>query len=69
MLLFFFRKYIPLFCYPGIPCQPIGYGDALQLLSKLGGAEAPLKWRGGFNNISHRLGPGFNKMYEVDMLK
>lgn len=36
-----------------IPVLPISYGDATQLLSRLGGALAPLKWRGGLPLAYH----------------
>ncbi|XP_031563734.1 glutamate carboxypeptidase 2-like [Actinia tenebrosa] len=43
---------------PGIPAQPMGYGDAIKLLSIMTGPEAPAAWRGGLA-ITYRLGPGF----------
>lgn len=45
---------------PHIPVHPINYNDALQLLSGLGGADAPQDWQGGLN-ITYRLGPGFRE--------
>ena len=47
--------------FPGIPSQPIGYGDARRLLELLGGAEAPEDWRGGMAGLQYRLGPGFDQ--------
>ncbi|XP_064110762.1 N-acetylated-alpha-linked acidic dipeptidase 2-like [Macrobrachium nipponense] len=42
---------------PGIPCQPIGYGDARVLLEKLDGQKAPKDWIGGLYDVSYNLGP------------
>ena len=41
---------------PHIPTQPISYGDALPLLSVLGGAHAPKEWQGGLP-ITYKIGP------------
>ena len=43
---------------PQIPAQPIGYGDAEQLLATLGGPEVPEDWRGTIPGLTYRLGPG-----------
>lgn len=43
---------------PKIPAQAISYGDAMVLLRRLGGAEAPENWQGGLN-ITYHIGPGF----------
>ena len=43
---------------PQIPAQPIGYGDAEQLLATLGGPEVPPDWRGEIPDLTYRLGPG-----------
>jgi len=40
-----------------IPVLPISYGDALPLLSALGGPVAPEKWRGALP-ITYHIGPG-----------
>jgi len=40
-----------------IPVLPISWGDALPLLSALGGPDVPESWRGGLN-ITYHLGPG-----------
>jgi N-acetylated-alpha-linked acidic dipeptidase len=40
-----------------IPVLPISYGDAVPLLSALGGPIAPEKWRGALP-LTYRLGPG-----------
>ncbi len=40
-----------------IPVLPISYGDAQPLLAALGGAVAPMDWRGGLP-ITYRIGPG-----------
>lgn len=44
---------------PKIPAQTISYGDAMELLRRLGGSEGPESWQGGLN-ITYRTGPGFN---------
>ena len=49
---------------PGIPCQPIGYGDAVQLLAVLGGREVPEEWKGGIEGITYKLGPGFDDEHQ-----
>ncbi|KAK3578650.1 hypothetical protein CHS0354_002952 [Potamilus streckersoni] len=41
-----------------IPCQPIGYGDAVHFLRELGGPSAPDTWKGKLD-IPYRIGPGF----------
>ncbi|XP_042222207.1 N-acetylated-alpha-linked acidic dipeptidase 2-like [Homarus americanus] len=43
---------------PKIPVQPIGYEDAWQILSRMGGTVAPVDWQGSLN-ITYHLGPGF----------
>ncbi|PYS83152.1 MAG: folate hydrolase [Acidobacteria bacterium] len=40
-----------------IPVLPISYGDALPLLKALGGAVAPVGWRGALP-VTYHLGPG-----------
>ena len=45
---------------PQIPSQPIGYGDAEQLLAIMGGDQVPDEWRGGLQGLEYRLGPGFD---------
>ncbi|GAB1611169.1 N-acetylated-alpha-linked acidic dipeptidase 2-like isoform X1, partial [Argonauta hians] len=42
---------------PKIPCQPIGYGDAQKLLSKMSGPPAPHHWQGKLP-INYTIGPG-----------
>ncbi|XP_068727027.1 putative N-acetylated-alpha-linked acidic dipeptidase [Montipora capricornis] len=44
---------------PPIPAHPIGYGDAIEFLSRMKGPEAPKDWRGSLD-ITYRLGPGYN---------
>jgi len=44
--------------FPKIPAQAISYGDAMELLRRMGGLEAPKTWQGGLN-ITYRTGPGF----------
>ncbi len=45
-----------------IPVLPISYGDALPLLSALGGPVAPEKWRGALP-ITYHIGPGTTKVH------
>lgn len=45
-----------------IPCIPISYGDALPLLSALGGAVVPEPWRGALP-ITYHFGPGPAKVH------
>ncbi len=45
-----------------IPVLPISYGDALPLLSALGGPVAPEKWRGALP-ITYHIGPGTAKVH------
>ena len=46
---------------PQIPSQPIGYGDAKELLAVMGGQDVPEDWRGGVPGVSYKLGPGFDE--------
>ncbi|XP_023226800.1 N-acetylated-alpha-linked acidic dipeptidase 2-like [Centruroides sculpturatus] len=43
--------------FPKIPCQPIGYGDALAILQQLGGNLLPEDWT--TRNKDILIGPGF----------
>jgi len=45
-----------------IPVLPISYGDALPLLSALGGPVAPESWRGNLP-ITYKVGPGPAKVH------
>jgi hypothetical protein len=45
---------------PRIPAMPLGFVEARQILSRMGGREVPAEWRGGLN-IKYRIGPGFQK--------
>ncbi|KAB7496029.1 hypothetical protein Anas_04286, partial [Armadillidium nasatum] len=45
---------------PNIPCQPIGYADAIEILKRLDGPVAPEDWQGGYPNFTYKLGPSFN---------
>lgn len=45
-----------------IPVLPISYGDALPLLSALGGPVAPEKWRGALP-ITYHIGPSAAKVH------
>ncbi|XP_025076798.1 glutamate carboxypeptidase 2-like isoform X2 [Pomacea canaliculata] len=47
-----------------IPCQPIGYEDAYQLLGHLVGPEAPATWQGGLN-FTYRIGPGYGNTSDL----
>ena len=42
---------------PGIPSIPMSHEDAAEILSRLGGPEAPPEWQGGLP-IPYRIGPG-----------
>ncbi|XP_064110496.1 N-acetylated-alpha-linked acidic dipeptidase 2-like isoform X4 [Macrobrachium nipponense] len=42
---------------PKIPCQPIGYDDAREILKKLGGPAPPAGWKGGIKEVGYNLGP------------
>lgn len=44
--------------FPKIPCQPIGYNDAIVILRQLNGSPAPVEWTME-NGI--QLGPGFKR--------
>ena len=55
---------------PGIPAQPVGYGDAARLLEVMGGPAAPAEWAGGLN-LTYKLGPGWaagNQNWRVRLL-
>lgn len=45
-----------------IPTLPISYADAQPLLAALGGAVAPINWRGGLG-ITYHVGPGPAKVH------
>lgn len=45
-----------------IPVLPISYEDALPLLQSLGGAVAPVSWRGNLP-ITYHVGPGKDKVH------
>jgi len=45
---------------PKIPVQPIGYTDAKEILSRMGGEVAPKEWQGGIANLVYRMGGKFN---------
>jgi N-acetylated-alpha-linked acidic dipeptidase len=38
----------------------MGFGEAQELLSRMGGPEVPADWRGGLN-LTYRIGPGFRQ--------
>ena len=44
---------------PKIPVHTIGYGDARELLSKLGGQNAPRPWVGRLSGVEYKLGGEF----------
>lgn len=48
---------------PTIPCQPIGYDDAREILEKMGGTQAPEAWIGGIQEVKYNLGPQFTSEY------
>ncbi|KAK7492612.1 hypothetical protein BaRGS_00016091, partial [Batillaria attramentaria] len=43
---------------PKIPCQPIGYGDAVKFLKDIDGDEAPGDWQGKLP-FKYHIGPGY----------
>ncbi|CAG5133901.1 unnamed protein product, partial [Candidula unifasciata] len=43
---------------PKIPCQPISYGDAEQILRNLSGHPSPSSWHGTLP-VEYKTGPGF----------
>ncbi|XP_033638801.1 putative N-acetylated-alpha-linked acidic dipeptidase isoform X1 [Asterias rubens] len=45
---------------PKIPVHPIGYNDAAQFLSIMGGNETTEDWAGNLTGVVFRYGPGFN---------
>ena len=44
---------------PKIPCQPIGYRGAKELLNKLKGKPVPDGWKGGILDIEYVIGGEF----------
>eukprot|EP01135_Chromosphaera_perkinsii_P001564 Nk52_evm34s207 gene=Nk52_evmTU34s207 len=44
---------------PKVPTQPVSADVGKELLSRMGGNEAPKAWQGGLADIVYRLGPGF----------
>nr|CAB3246729.1 putative N-acetylated-alpha-linked acidic dipeptidase [Phallusia mammillata] len=48
---------------PTIPVQPIGYEDAYQLLSILGGNDAPSDWQGGMD-FTYKFGGQFDENHK-----
>ena len=50
--------------FPKIPSQPIGYGDAKELLAVMGGDNVPDEWRGQIPNTTYKLGPGFDQDHQ-----
>ncbi|XP_053398140.1 N-acetylated-alpha-linked acidic dipeptidase 2-like [Mercenaria mercenaria] len=53
-----YRELDPQNYLPSIPCHPIGYGIAINLMRKLGGEMVPENWRGGMN-VTYRFGNSF----------
>ncbi len=51
---------------PSIPVVALAWGEALHLLSALGGPEAPPAWKGALP-ITYRLGPGASARVDVQM--
>nr|XP_045616000.1 glutamate carboxypeptidase 2-like [Procambarus clarkii] len=51
---------------PKIPVQPVGYGDASNLLRLMSGPEAPEEWQGGLD-FPYRLGPGLDNGARVKL--
>jgi len=50
--------------FPTIPSQPIGYGDAAELLSVMGGEDVPEDWKGKIPGVEYKLGPGFSEQHK-----
>uniref|UniRef100_A0A914I4M5 Uncharacterized protein n=1 Tax=Globodera rostochiensis TaxID=31243 RepID=A0A914I4M5_GLORO len=46
---------------PSIPVLPLSYGDAAQILSRMGGPKVPLEWQGNCGNFPYHIGPSFDK--------
>lgn len=55
-----YREWSSEYYIPKIPCHPIGYGIAKELMGNLGGEEVLEPWRGGMN-VTYRFGDAFNK--------
>jgi len=49
---------------PRIPVQPVGYTDAGEILSRMGGDRAPQDWQGGIPNVTYRIGGQFKEGLE-----
>jgi hypothetical protein len=41
----------------------LGFADAKQILSRMGGPKVPKEWQGGIN-VEYRIGPGFGENEE-----
>lgn len=54
-----YRELDPQNYLPKIPCHPIGYGIAIELMRQLGGEAVPATWQGGMD-VTYRFGNGFN---------
>jgi len=54
---------------PTIPVQPIGYSDAEQILSRMGGLIAPQEWQGEIADLIYRIGGEFNMECSDCMVK
>lgn len=54
-----YRRLDPQFYLPGIPCHPVGYGIAINLMRQLDGKVVPSDWRGGMN-VTYKFGNSFN---------
>ncbi|XP_052768673.1 N-acetylated-alpha-linked acidic dipeptidase 2-like [Mya arenaria] len=53
-----YRKRDPNEYMPGIPCHPVGYGIAIELMRSLAGGVVPEDWRGKMN-VTYRFGDAF----------
>ncbi len=50
---------------PKIPVQPVGYKDAKDIMSRLGGREAPQPWTGMMSGLTYRVGGEFTAASNV----
>uniref|UniRef100_A0AAY4DEH0 glutamate carboxypeptidase II n=1 Tax=Denticeps clupeoides TaxID=299321 RepID=A0AAY4DEH0_9TELE len=53
---------------PKIPVHPIGYSDAVHLLTNMGGPHPPDSWKGALN-ISYQIGPGYKGEFSKQIVR
>jgi hypothetical protein len=51
---------------PSIPAIPMGYADIYNILSQMGGDNAPSDWQGGLN-FTYKLGPGMLNSQKLEI--